>query len=810
MHSIVRAGLEPRPSLADSTLIKRIGAGIPVLPAGVVTRGRLLDLVELGVRGSLTLVSASAGTGKTVLVSSWAHTSPSRYPVVWLTMSRDDGSDQFWPLLPAALRRSDVAVSGLRVPPLGASPSEAWLSRLAAAIVAHALPVVLVLDEADAGDPSLHRNLATLIRQAGDRLRVVLLTRSDPALPLNAYRLDNQLTEIRAADLSFHEDEAAQLFELSGISLTAPQSATLVRRTSGWGGGLRLAAMGLRDKVDIAAAVADFSGNQDNVSTYLSAEVLESQTPALREILLRTSVVDALSPGLFEALTGQTDGQRVMAFMARGNSFIETVPDFPGWYRYQPVFREFLRTQLAYEQPELVRELHREAAFWFAHNGFLTRAVRHAATEGAWGDAAGYLIEDLSIGALVADIGTPGQAASFYEMPEDTPGTAASLVRAALALGTGDPAACRRALAEVRSSVADDPASSAACALSLAFLETLDAVARSDFDAGLAFASAAEQQLRGSHPDAARSRPELALLLALGKARLHLWSGDMNRAAALLASAGALDSEVPGCQRLNVVGLGLRGLVEAMTGHLLEASQHADAAEALARAAGVEVDTWSWEVPLTRAWVLVDEMDLDCAAHQLGHVGASAPASDDLAGVVVALVRARLLQAQGQRGPALDLLSEAREVVRGRHAALATPEFMRRASMGAPAGGRQPGNRSKPGREHADQSSGAVGSHARPWRYAVTPVGNGSLGSSQPSGPLVEELTAKELEVLGHLAELLSTTEIATVMFISVNTVRTHIRNILRKLAVGRRNEAVRRAWELDLLGPRVGRWPSP
>ncbi len=67
-------------------------------------------------------------------------------------------------------------------------------------------------------------------------------------------------------------------------------------------------------------------------------------------------------------------------------------------------------------------------------------------------------------------------------------------------------------------------------------------------------------------------------------------------------------------------------------------------------------------------------------------------------------------------------------------------------------------------------------------------------------GGLVEPLTAKEHEVLGHLSELLSTEEIATAMFVSINTVRTHVRSILRKLAVHRRNEAVRRARALRLL----------
>ena len=69
--------------------------------------------------------------------------------------------------------------------------------------------------------------------------------------------------------------------------------------------------------------------------------------------------------------------------------------------------------------------------------------------------------------------------------------------------------------------------------------------------------------------------------------------------------------------------------------------------------------------------------------------------------------------------------------------------------------------------------------------------------------PIVNPLTKKEQEVLGYLAELLTTDEIAATMFVSVNTVRSHVRSVLRKLGVARRNEAVRRAWELQLLPPR-------
>jgi len=76
----------------------------------------------------------------------------------------------------------------------------------------------------------------------------------------------------------------------------------------------------------------------------------------------------------------------------------------------------------------------------------------------------------------------------------------------------------------------------------------------------------------------------------------------------------------------------------------------------------------------------------------------------------------------------------------------------------------------------------------------------GDLDAPAAQVPLTQELSERETEVLQHLAEMLSTTEIAAAMFISVNTVRTHIRSILRKLGVTRRNQAVRRARELRLL----------
>jgi LuxR family transcriptional regulator, maltose regulon positive regulatory protein len=96
-----------------------------------------------------------------------------------------------------------------------------------------------------------------------------------------------------------------------------------------------------------------------------------------------------------------------------------------------------------------------------------------------------------------------------------------------------------------------------------------------------------------------------------------------------------------------------------------------------------------------------------------------------------------------------------------------------------------------------------------PWLRAPGPLpGRDRPAADRWAAPRPElvvtaSLTSKEHEVLEYLAELLTTEEIASTMYVSVNTVRSHVRSILRKLSASRRNEAVRRAWELGLLPSR-------
>jgi LuxR family maltose regulon positive regulatory protein len=70
------------------------------------------------------------------------------------------------------------------------------------------------------------------------------------------------------------------------------------------------------------------------------------------------------------------------------------------------------------------------------------------------------------------------------------------------------------------------------------------------------------------------------------------------------------------------------------------------------------------------------------------------------------------------------------------------------------------------------------------------------------AGLVIEPLSPRERAVLRFLPTMMSNQEIAGELFVSVNTVKTHLKAIYRKLDVADRREAVRRARMLDLLAP--------
>ena len=172
---------------------------------------------------------------------------------------------------------------------------------------------------------------------------------------MHRYRLTDTLAEVRSADLAFTEEEGATGGAVAGIRLgfgTVESGPPGVGRTRGWAAGLRFAMMLLDGQCeDVDTTVEPAEGHRGNIAEYLMAEVLETQPEDVRTLLLNTSVVDVLQPGLIEELGGSSAG-RLLDSLASANVLVEPlVPDQPGCYRYHPLLRDLLRAELAFRAP---------------------------------------------------------------------------------------------------------------------------------------------------------------------------------------------------------------------------------------------------------------------------------------------------------------------------------------------------------------------------------------------------------------------------------------------------------------------------
>jgi LuxR family maltose regulon positive regulatory protein len=350
----------------------------------LVPRPRLVQSLNEGLytKRKLTLVSAPAGFGKTTLVLAWIKEND--HPAAWLSLDEADNDlVRFLTYLVAALQQVDERIGALL---LGALQSpqlpaiEKVLTTLLNEIALRTDPLILVLDDYHLlTETAILEVMEFLLLHQPPLLHLVLTTREDPDLPLARLRAQDQLTEIRARDLQFTQEETvAFLRDVMGLELSQQEVVALENRTEGWAVGLQLAGLSMQKQDDLKAFIADFSGSNRHILDYLTDEVLQQQSENMRIFLLQTAILDRLNGQLCDMLTERTDSERLLAQLEAANLFVIPLDEERRWYRYHHLFSDLLLSQLNRSQPELVPELHRRASRWYEENGDIQTAIDHA------------------------------------------------------------------------------------------------------------------------------------------------------------------------------------------------------------------------------------------------------------------------------------------------------------------------------------------------------------------------------------------------------------------------------------------------
>ena len=397
----------------------------PKTRPNLVARPRLRESLAAAEERKLTLVSAPAGFGKTTLLGEWAEDrSTLGRSVAWVSLEgSDDDPARFITYLVSALQTVERGIgegvlAALRSPE--SPPVEMVMGVLVNELANLPQKVSIVLDDYHLiSSDTVHEAVAFLIEHMPENVHLVILSRTDPPLPLPKLRARDQVAEIRAADLRFTSDEAAAfLDDAMGLALSAGDVAALEEVTEGWAAALQLAALSMRDCKDVSGFVESFSGSNRYVLDFLADEVLVRQPEDVREFLLETSVLERMSAPLCDALTGRDDGQEMLERLERENLFVVPLDDDRVWYRYHHLFADFLKSRLGREKPGLVGELHLRASDWYERSGRALEALEHALSGGDYERAADLVVrvarEMWSRGELVTLLGW------LRKLPEET------------------------------------------------------------------------------------------------------------------------------------------------------------------------------------------------------------------------------------------------------------------------------------------------------------------------------------------------------------------------------------------------------
>lgn len=347
----------------------------------LVRRHRLFPQLDRRTDTELTLISAPVGYGKTTLVGSWLAERP-ELAVAWVTLDADDDDPlRLWTYVAHAVDRvrpglGRPALARLRAP---ASSLGSAVDELLAALAAYRGSVVIALDDAHhLRDPASLDLLERAVQTLPDGVRLLLLSRSDPALPLARLRARRELAEVRAGDLAFDRAEAREfLVDQAGLPLDDRQIDSLLEHTEGWPAGLALAAIWLATVEEPGTSVAEFAGSNRHVADYLIDEVLAGLPLDLRTFATRISILDRFNASLCDAVEREGEAGRMLEQLHRLSLFVVDLDDRGEWMRFHHLFADLLRAELRRVDPEAVPTLHDRAAGWFRERGLLEEALEH-------------------------------------------------------------------------------------------------------------------------------------------------------------------------------------------------------------------------------------------------------------------------------------------------------------------------------------------------------------------------------------------------------------------------------------------------
>lgn len=377
----------------------------PRLRSSLIQRNSLFAKLESSLEYKLVLLCAPAGFGKTTLINTWAaqqDKEDTRNPLMtWLSLDEGDNDPvRFWRYLLTASQRFGATVGQTALHSLQNMPTirresvlTSFINDLSTLTVHH----VIVLDDYHVIEaPMIHETMSFILDHLPTTTHIILITRSEPALPLARLKASHELLELGAGDLRFTLEETQRFLQQAlPYSLPLQLISHVHSRAEGWAVGLHLLSLALQGQLEEQQRehiVTTFTGNYRPIGEYLVSDVLNRQPEPIQDFLLRISILNQLTGSLANAVTGSTQGRQILEQLQKANLFLVGLDEAGEWYRFHSLFTEAMRHEAARRFGlEELRALYERACDWYEAHNMLSEAVESALNAVALARATGLI-----------------------------------------------------------------------------------------------------------------------------------------------------------------------------------------------------------------------------------------------------------------------------------------------------------------------------------------------------------------------------------------------------------------------------------
>lgn len=347
-------------------------------------RNRLVELSAELNRYKLTVLQAPAGSGKSSLMSQWySRLQQDSTAIGWLCIDQSGLSPvdlvaYIGAALASAVPDFRQAVDAI-IESRRHQSADAISTTLVNLLADAGIPVILFIDDLHFLSDAAISQLGRFIEFAPRELRLVMSSRTMIDLGLATARARGQLLEIGMDELRFTPTETRDYMAKVGWKNATPEALDLLEeRTDGWITGIKLASLALRDPEAADRVLQKFSGSRHDVSDYFAEQVLATLDREVQDFLLQTSLLERFCAGLCDRLLERTDSRQIIDKIEAAGLFLVGLDQEREWYRYHPLFRNFLNRRLRDSRLASEDELLHRASEWFLEQDSLEQAIELA------------------------------------------------------------------------------------------------------------------------------------------------------------------------------------------------------------------------------------------------------------------------------------------------------------------------------------------------------------------------------------------------------------------------------------------------